>query len=104
MNCNYSRTAVFKILRLNGLQNYCYIFSSLFHLCSYYRYVLEPELRFTSEGNLGNGPIANFSEVSHGSLLTQNMHVPENWLVESVVTPYDLDNIRLQDVDSSVYR
>lgn len=72
-------------------------------LKSYYRYVLEPELRFTSEGNLENGPIANFSEVSHGSLLTQNMHVPENWLVESVVTPYDLDNIRLQDVDSSVY-
>lgn len=71
---------------------------------SYYRYVLEPELRFTSDGNLDSGPIANFTEVSPGSLLTQNMHVPENWLVESVATPFDLDNIKLQDVDSSVYR
>lgn len=72
-------------------------------LKSYYRYVLEPELRFTSDGDLDSGPIANFTDVSPGSLLTQNMHVPENWLVESVATPFDLDNIRLQDVDSSVY-
>lgn len=75
-----------------------------FFLFSYYRYVLEPELLFTQDGALAAGPIANFTEVAVASLLTQNMHVPENWLVESVVTPFDLDNIRLKDVDSSVYR
>lgn len=37
-------------------------------------------------------------------LLTQILHVPDNWLVESVASPYDLDNIRLKDVEMGVYR
>jgi UDP-glucose:glycoprotein glucosyltransferase len=37
-------------------------------------------------------------------LLTQILHVPDNWLVESVASPYDLDNIRLEDVEMGVYR
>lgn len=36
-------------------------------------------------------------------LLTQNMHVPENWLVEVVRSVYDLDNIRLENVESNVH-
>lgn len=72
-------------------------------LKSYYRFVLEPEIRFHDDGSLSNGPIADFFGVSGSSLLTLYMHVPENWLVESVVTPYDLDNIRLKDVGGTVY-
>nr|XP_018911723.1 PREDICTED: UDP-glucose:glycoprotein glucosyltransferase [Bemisia tabaci] len=72
-------------------------------LKSFYRFVLEPELQFDANGRLSSGPIAKFTNMPGSPLLTQNMHVPENWLVESVASPYDLDNIRLQDVDSTVH-
>lgn len=75
-----------------------------FFSSSFYRFVLEPELQFDANGRLSSGPIAKFTNMPGSPLLTQNMHVPENWLVESVASPYDLDNIRLQDVDSTVHR
>jgi UDP-glucose:glycoprotein glucosyltransferase len=71
---------------------------------SFYRFVLEPEPQFTAEGKLTAGPIARFVNMPQSVLLTQNMHPPENWLVEAVRSPYDLDNIRLEDVMSSVHR
>lgn len=37
-------------------------------------------------------------------ILTQNIHVPDNWLVEVVKSVYDLDNIRLENVDNDVHR
>ncbi|XP_071443072.1 UDP-glucose:glycoprotein glucosyltransferase 1 [Hetaerina americana] len=72
-------------------------------LKSFYRYVLESEPQFTAEGKLAPGPMARFINMPTSVLLTQNMHVPENWLVESVRSPYDLDNIRLDDVESTVH-
>ncbi|RZF43620.1 hypothetical protein LSTR_LSTR010879 [Laodelphax striatellus] len=69
----------------------------------FYRYVLEPEVQFTADGNLAAGPYAKFTNMPGAPLLTQNMHVPENWLVESIVSPYDLDNIRLEEVQSVVH-
>lgn len=36
-------------------------------------------------------------------LLTQNLQVPENWLVEIVRSVYDLDNIKLQDINGPVH-
>uniref|UniRef100_A0A1B6BXN7 UDP-glucose:glycoprotein glucosyltransferase n=1 Tax=Clastoptera arizonana TaxID=38151 RepID=A0A1B6BXN7_9HEMI len=72
-------------------------------LKSFYRYVIEPEVQFTPEGKLAAGPIARFSNMPSAPLLTQNMHVPDNWLVESVASPYDLDNIRLEEVESVVH-
>lgn len=71
---------------------------------SFYRYVLEPEVQFNADGRLTAGPIARFSNMPSAPLLTQNMHVPDNWLVESVASPYDLDNIRLEEVESVVHR
>ena len=41
---------------------------------------------------------AHFSDLPHSSLLTLNMHTPNSWLVESVYSPYDLDNILLSEV------
>jgi UDP-glucose:glycoprotein glucosyltransferase len=66
--------------------------------------VLEPEIHFTSDGRQTSGPMARFANMPTSPLLTQNMQVPENWLVESVRSVYDLDNIRLDDVDSVVHR
>ncbi|KAK6962086.1 UDP-glucose:glycoprotein glucosyltransferase 1 [Biomphalaria glabrata] len=71
-------------------------------LKSFYRYVLEPEVTFDSEGNLVAAPHAKFLDMPQKSLLTLNMKTPESWLVESVVSPYDLDNILLEEVEKSV--
>ncbi|XP_059489463.1 UDP-glucose:glycoprotein glucosyltransferase isoform X2 [Neocloeon triangulifer] len=72
-------------------------------LKSFYRYVLEPEPQFTADGKLTAGPTARFINMPQSVLLTQNMHPPENWLVEAVRSPYDLDNIKLEDVMSVVH-
>ncbi|KAG8224868.1 hypothetical protein J437_LFUL006462 [Ladona fulva] len=72
-------------------------------LKSFYRFVLEAEPQFSADGRIAPGPMARFINMPTSVLLTQNMHVPENWLVESVRSPYDLDNIRLEDVESTVH-
>lgn len=77
--------------------------SSDMPLKSFYRFVLEPELQFTPEGRLTAGPMARFQAMPQSVLLTQNMQVPDNWLVEAVRSPFDLDNIRLEDVESGVH-
>ncbi|XP_066600905.1 UDP-glucose:glycoprotein glucosyltransferase 1-like [Prorops nasuta] len=71
-------------------------------LKSFYRFVLEPELQFTTEGDI-NGAIAKFTKLPTSSLLTQYIHAPENWLVEVVKSVYDLDNIKLDNVAMGVH-
>ncbi|XP_066454002.1 UDP-glucose:glycoprotein glucosyltransferase 1 isoform X3 [Eleutherodactylus coqui] len=71
-------------------------------LKSFYRYVLEPELIFTSNQKLSPGPIAKFLDMPQSPLFTLNLNTPDSWMVESVRTPYDLDNIYLEEVDSIV--
>uniref|UniRef100_A0A8C5N033 UDP-glucose ceramide glucosyltransferase-like 1 n=1 Tax=Leptobrachium leishanense TaxID=445787 RepID=A0A8C5N033_9ANUR len=71
-------------------------------LKSFYRYVLEPELVFTPEKNLAPGPSALFLDMPQSPLFTLNLNTPDSWMVESVRTPYDLDNIYLAEVDSVV--
>lgn len=73
-------------------------------LKSFYRFVLEPEIQFSEDGKQLAGPVAKFTNMPTSPLLTQNMHVPENWLVEVVRSVYDLDNIRLENVESNVHR
>ncbi|XP_019756037.2 UDP-glucose:glycoprotein glucosyltransferase [Dendroctonus ponderosae] len=70
---------------------------------SFYRFVLEPEIQFSEDGKQLPGPIARFNNMPTSPLLTQNYHVPENWLVEVVRSVYDLDNIRLENVESNVH-
>ncbi|RVE50987.1 hypothetical protein evm_004396 [Chilo suppressalis] len=72
-------------------------------LKSFYRYVLEPELQFTSSGSLTGGAIARFSRLPHAPLLSLELRTPANWLVECVKSVYDLDNIRLADVETVVH-
>uniref|UniRef100_A0A672UE81 UDP-glucose ceramide glucosyltransferase-like 1 n=1 Tax=Strigops habroptila TaxID=2489341 RepID=A0A672UE81_STRHB len=66
-------------------------------LKSFYRYVLEPEISFTADNNFAPGPIAKFLDMPQSPLFTLNLNTPESWMVESVRTPYDLDNIYLVD-------
>ncbi|XP_045529662.1 UDP-glucose:glycoprotein glucosyltransferase [Pieris brassicae] len=72
-------------------------------LKSFYRYVLEAELQFTPSGSLTGGAIARFNRLPHAPLLSMEMRTPPNWLVECVKSVYDLDNIRLADVESLVH-
>ncbi|XP_029471306.1 UDP-glucose:glycoprotein glucosyltransferase 1 isoform X2 [Rhinatrema bivittatum] len=71
-------------------------------LKSFYRYVLEPEISFAEDNSIAAGPIAKFLDMPQSPLFTLNVITPESWMVESVRTPYDLDNIYLQEVDSIV--
>ncbi|XP_056420029.1 UDP-glucose:glycoprotein glucosyltransferase 1 isoform X2 [Hyla sarda] len=71
-------------------------------LKSFYRYVLEPEIVFTADHKLSPGPIAKFLDMPQSPLFTLNLNTPDSWMVESVRTPYDLDNIYLEEVDSIV--
>lgn len=71
-------------------------------LKSFYRYVLEPEISFTADNSFAKGPIAKFLDMPQSPLFTLNLNTPESWMVESVRTPYDLDNIYLEEVDSIV--
>ncbi|OAD52233.1 UDP-glucose:glycoprotein glucosyltransferase [Eufriesea mexicana] len=46
-------------------------------LKSFYRFVFEPELKFSSDGRV-NGAVAKFTKLPSSSLLTQYIHAPEN--------------------------
>ncbi|KAM7357519.1 UDP-glucose-glycoprotein glucosyltransferase [Cochliomyia hominivorax] len=70
---------------------------------NFYRYVVEPEIQFLPNGDLAEGPIAKFTGVPANPLLTQNLQVPENWLVEAVRSVYDLDNIKLSEIGGPVH-
>lgn len=70
---------------------------------NFYRYVIEPELQFTSDGQLSSGPVAKFLGLPANPLLTQNIAVPENWMVEVIRSVYDLDNIKLSDIGGPVH-
>jgi len=56
---------------------------------------------FGADGRRLAGAGARFGALPVSALLTQNYHTPDNWLVEPVWAPYDLDNIRLQDLDDT---
>ena len=73
------------------------------YLCSFYRYVLEPEHSFLPDGSSAPGPSAVFSQLPHSPLLTLHMDVPHSWLVAVLRSPHDLDNIHLQAVESAVH-
>ncbi|KAI1882729.1 hypothetical protein AGOR_G00237940 [Albula goreensis] len=71
-------------------------------LKSFYRYVLEPEVSFMADNSFAPGPVAKFLDMPHTPLFTLNLNTPESWMVESVHTRYDLDNIYLEEVEGGV--
>ena len=68
-------------------------------LKNFYRFVLHPELSF--EEGFVIKRTAVFANMPLKPLFTLAMSTPENWLVEAVKSPYDLDNIHLEEVDSA---
>ena len=68
---------------------------------SYFRMVMDPELRFDGDGKLSSGPIARFSNLPAEVILTMHHHIPDNWLIEPVESIYDLDNIKLSSVEAA---
>lgn len=68
-------------------------------LKSFYRYVLESEIRFNEKGQF-IPPLAYFHNVPQSPILTLNVHPTENWMVEAVNSPFDLDNICLKETDA----
>lgn len=69
---------------------------------SFYRHVLEPEVAFQADGSFSPGPMARFLDMPQSPLFTLNLNTPESWMVESVHTRYDLDNIYLEEVKQYV--
>ena len=65
-------------------------------LKSFFRYVLEPELLFS--GKSIRTRTAVFQDMPSTALFTLGMVTPENWLVECVESPHDLDNIHLDEI------
>uniref|UniRef100_A0A452VMW1 UDP-glucose ceramide glucosyltransferase-like 1 n=1 Tax=Ursus maritimus TaxID=29073 RepID=A0A452VMW1_URSMA len=95
----FKPSSVFKYLN----RNLRFGHSTYFSLCSFdsfYRFVLEPELVLVANGI--TGPVATFLDIPEAPLLTLNMITPEGWLVETVHSNCDLDNIHLKDVERTV--
>ncbi|CAB4060497.1 HUGT [Lepeophtheirus salmonis] len=69
---------------------------------SYFRTVLESEISFDSiTGKRSSGPAARFSQLPETPIFTMHYHIPDNWLVEPVKSIYDMDNIKLENIDSN---
>uniref|UniRef100_G3P6R3 UDP-glucose ceramide glucosyltransferase-like 1 n=1 Tax=Gasterosteus aculeatus aculeatus TaxID=481459 RepID=G3P6R3_GASAC len=71
-------------------------------LKSFYRHVLEPEVVIQADGSFSPGPLARFLDMPQSPLFTLNINTPESWMVESVHTRYDLDNIYLEEVENII--
>ncbi|XP_051016927.1 UDP-glucose:glycoprotein glucosyltransferase 2 [Acomys russatus] len=71
-------------------------------LDSFYRFVMEPELMLGANNSPSRGPVAKFLDIPESFLLTLNMITPEGWLVETVHSNCDLDNINLKDTEKAV--
>merc|ERR1719187_1379585 len=69
---------------------------------SFFKQVLEPSVSFNDDSSLSAGPKAVLHNIPEQPILTLNMHTPDNWLVEPVKSVYDLDNIKLESIDSAV--
>ena len=72
-------------------------------ISSFYRYVLSPEIQFNPVTHMSVGPAAVFQDLPQKPILTLTLDAPESWLVESVKTTYDLDNIHLEEVRVYMY-
>ncbi|XP_074593457.1 UDP-glucose-glycoprotein glucosyltransferase isoform X2 [Brevipalpus obovatus] len=68
-------------------------------LKNYFRFVIDSEMNFNEENNNLSNMEAHFADMPQSPLFTLHMTTAENWLVESVASPFDLDNIHLEEID-----
>lgn len=74
------------------------VYAALILCCSFYRFVLQPEMSFYENGSLKENAVAVFSDLPTSPLFTLDLDTPHSWLVEPTFSPHDLDNIRLAQV------
>lgn len=65
----------------------------------FYRYSSRLKPEFDKSGNLAK-PIVKFEDMPVEPLLTLATDVPQAWVVMPTFSPYDLDNLRLSQIDS----
>lgn len=70
-------------------------------LKSFFRFAIESEPNFRNGPNHPPSIKMTLRNLPGNSLLTLNIATPENWLVESVRTPFDLDNLHLAELDGN---
>ena len=70
---------------------------------SFYRSVINSRLSFNESGHLIEPhSAAVFQSLPQSPLFTLNMDVPHSWMVQSVYSLYDLDNIHLAAVEREI--
>ena len=57
---------------------------------------------FSETGTLTLGPGVKFNQLPEQPIFTMHYHIPDNWLIEPVKSIYDLDNIKLSNVEGSL--
>ena len=67
-------------------------------LKTYYRFAAPP---LAAPLAAAAAPAAHFSALPPSRTLTLGAHVPDAWLVRAVTAPYDLDNLRLEDLGAA---
>lgn len=68
----------------------------------FYRYQLDIEPTFADKDGLQRRKKLIFDNIPIAPLLTLGMDVIQPWVVSPIVSPYDLDNIRLSSLEESV--
>lgn len=66
----------------------------------FYRYVMQTNLHFDSNGLLQKSGVT-FRGIPEDPLLTLGVDVPQAWVVMPIESIHDLDNLRLKDLDSA---
>uniref|UniRef100_A0A0K0FWP3 UDP-glucose:glycoprotein glucosyltransferase 1 (inferred by orthology to a human protein) n=1 Tax=Strongyloides venezuelensis TaxID=75913 RepID=A0A0K0FWP3_STRVS len=67
----------------------------------FYRFVVDQEVSFTTDGNVIS-PVAVFENLPKKQLLTLNVISPDAWMIQPVFAEYDLDNIKMENVEKNV--
>ena len=70
-------------------------------LKQFYRYVAANSLSFDASGTIDTSVEATaiFPNLPTKTLFSMSLDVPDSWVVDAVAAPYDLDNLRLSEID-----
>ncbi|VDK76479.1 unnamed protein product, partial [Anisakis simplex] len=69
----------------------------------FYRMVLEPSVQFDDSGRISSAAYqARFASLPSKQLLTLALIPSDSWMVQAVKAVYDLDNIKMQNVEGNV--
>uniref|UniRef100_A0AAF5D0C5 UDP-glucose:glycoprotein glucosyltransferase n=1 Tax=Strongyloides stercoralis TaxID=6248 RepID=A0AAF5D0C5_STRER len=67
----------------------------------FYRFVADQEVSFTTDGKVIS-PVAVFENLPKKQLLTLNVISPDSWMIQPIFAEYDLDNIKMENVEKNI--